>query len=538
LTEKLKFAIDNIKFVEDDKESQFATVYIDAFASGDNHHHLRVSEDVLRKTAHTLYEKPLVWMYDDVLDDAGSHDWLEQPCGFLPKDMPMEFRELEDGRIMLSVWGKVWKKYSGKLLEFFKRDSNTKPVSVEMDVFDMAIDEKSGGGDLLDFAYTAITVLGTFVAPAIPGAKADVVAFAKEETKAYKEAYATEFSKVESVAISDEVKETVKKGLELERKHGGGTAVSMALATCLVDSKETSQDKVRQMAEYFSKNKIDVLSERKKAIPSNEYISYLLRGGNEGFKWAEKMTALFDEAEEKRIAHFKNLELSDDSEKTKKEMSMDEKEKDLTPEEEIKPVEMAAEDAPEPEKESPEKEKEEEDEEEMAKDSGKDKGFSTFALDVKAALEFLKEETEDYQKFALALEKPEEERDYAGACEYIYNRMYSQNEKMVEMAKESSVYMAELEGLRQYKTDMEKKDFAFEVNSTLKEVEGIIPEVEMQSLREDSENFDLQNVDGWKNAVKAKAFSYTKRSSENSGIPKIGTPWTTGKPEAEKVTWK
>jgi len=455
----MKFAIDNIKFVEEeeDKDSQFATVKIDVFASGNNHHELFVSEEALRRTSDTIKEKPLIFVYDEILDDAGAHDEdLYFPGGFVPKEQEIEFRKLDDGRVMMSVVGKIWKEYCGRLLEFFKRDSKTKPVSVEMKVFDFGSREINEGKhipEILDYAYTAITVLGSFVAPAIPGAKADLVAFAKEETEEYEKAYDAEFP-------ADTIDS--KLGIELY----------------------------------------------------------------EGYKWAQRLAALFDEAGEKQpIAHFKNLELLNGNEEIKKEMSMDKKEKDLTPEEEIENVDMAAGDAPEePEKES----SEEEDDEEMAKDSGedtKDEEFSTFALDVEAALEFLKEETEDYENFALALGKPEGERDYAIACEYVYNRMYSLNDRMVEMAQESSVYMTELEGLRQYKSEMEEKDFAFEVNTTLKEVEGIIPEIEMQDLREDSKNFDLQSIDGWKNAVKAKAFSYTKSPSENSDIPKIGVPW-------------
>ena len=474
----MKFAIDNISFVEEEEsDSQFATVKIDVFASGNNHHELFVSEEALRRTSDTIKEKPLIFVYDEILDDAGAHDEdLYFPGGFVPKEQEIEFRNLDDGRVMMSVVGKIWKEYCGRLLEFFKRDSKTKPVSVEMKVFDFGSREIQEGKhipEILDYAYTAITVLGSFVAPAIPGAKADLVAFAKEETVEYEKAYDAEFS-VDTVDS--------KLGLELY----------------------------------------------------------------EGYKWAQRMAALFDEADEKQlIAHFKNLELSDDSKKNEKEMSMDEKDKKvLTPEGDEVIIVMAVDD------ETPE-DVESENQDFQADDDGGDdipatevldnpseeKSFSAFALDVQAALEFLKEDSEDYQKFVSALEKPEEERDYATACEYVYNRMYSLNDKMVEMAQESSVYMAELEGLRQYKAEMEEKDFAFAVNTTLKEVEGIVPEVEMDVLREDSKNFDLQNIDGWKNAVKAKAFSYTKKLSENSDIPKVGLPWLNGDKKDNSNPW-
>lgn len=84
---------------------------------------------------------------------------LKLHVGFVPKeDNPLIYEETEDGRLMLTIKAKIWKKYSQNFLEFFKRDGKVKPVSVEMQVFDL-IENEDGTGEIKDFAYMAITVL-------------------------------------------------------------------------------------------------------------------------------------------------------------------------------------------------------------------------------------------------------------------------------------------------------------------------------------------------------------------------------------------
>ena len=84
---------------------------------------------------------------------------LKLHVGFVPKeDNPLIYEETEDGRLMLTIKAKIWKKYSQNFLEFFKRDGKVKPVSVEIQVFDL-IENEDGTGEIKDFAYMAITVL-------------------------------------------------------------------------------------------------------------------------------------------------------------------------------------------------------------------------------------------------------------------------------------------------------------------------------------------------------------------------------------------
>ena len=184
---KIKFAVDKIEFIEDSLNNQFGVFKLYAFASGDNAHGLPVSVNTLKKTAHTIYHKPLVWKYEWFNDDAGGHAEDEIPCGFVYKeDNPIKFVKLDDGRIMLVVNALIWKKYSGRLMDIFRKDDAEKAISVEIEVIESK-KRKDGKTELLNFVYAAITILGRKLNPAIPMARAEVLQFSKdkEEYKRY-----------------------------------------------------------------------------------------------------------------------------------------------------------------------------------------------------------------------------------------------------------------------------------------------------------------------------------------------------------------
>jgi hypothetical protein len=132
---RLSFTIENAEMVQENPDSNFALLALDFFASGNNLHDMYVSEETLLRTADSIKNCPLVWKYDEVLDVVYTHDPEEVPCGFVPESSEITTKKLEDGRTMLSAIAYVWKRYTGPLLSFFKRDGSKKPVSVEMSVF-------------------------------------------------------------------------------------------------------------------------------------------------------------------------------------------------------------------------------------------------------------------------------------------------------------------------------------------------------------------------------------------------------------------
>lgn len=179
---KLSFSVDRVSELQDSEDKNFSNVQLDLFASGDNEHHLIVSEDTLRACAASVYNMPIVWRYDFLTDDADGHHPEEVPCGFVfENNNPLQFKQTRDGRIMLSLFGKIWKRYSGKLMEIFKKSGGEKAVSVEIDVNEY--DENNS--EIKSFSFNAVTLLGRTITPAIPDAKALILSFSKDRDSYY-----------------------------------------------------------------------------------------------------------------------------------------------------------------------------------------------------------------------------------------------------------------------------------------------------------------------------------------------------------------
>jgi hypothetical protein len=285
LAQKLSFTVENVEMYKENPDSNFALLALDFFASGDNLHHLYVSEDTLLKTADTIKNCPLVWKYDKVLDDIYTHDPEEVPCGFVPESSEIKKKKLSDGRTMLSTVAYVWKRYTGPLLSIFKRDKGTKPVSVEMSVYETR-ETDDGKTEILDFRYEGVTVLGSFVTPAIPMANASVLSFSDLKDE-YEEDFENEFS-TDKIIIPGSVRRTAEKGLEWKKLHGGGTSTGLAFARFLTDNKTINLEKVLEISNYFSTHKnYKGLTHSDSSI--SEDIDWLLWGGDSSKEWAERV---------------------------------------------------------------------------------------------------------------------------------------------------------------------------------------------------------------------------------------------------------
>ena len=179
--EKIVFSVENISDISESADPNFCSVSMDVFADGANAHGLVISEDTLRESADSIYEVPIVFKYDPWTDNLAGHSQDEVPCGFISKiDNPIQFIKTEDSRTMIRVLGKIWKRYSGKLIDILKRDGGEKAVSVEMEILDF----DKIKSEIKKFAMRAVTIIG--VEPAIPDAKLTVLSFAKDKENYYK----------------------------------------------------------------------------------------------------------------------------------------------------------------------------------------------------------------------------------------------------------------------------------------------------------------------------------------------------------------
>ena len=186
----IKFAVDEIEQValKDVDDDQFAKLRIKAFATGMTSHRYFFTKEALEDAAFTILNKPLLWYYNIWTDDAEGHESegvfgkQEVPAGFVPKeDANLQIQKDADGRYFLYVDCYVWKLYSGKLMEIFSRTDGKKDVSVELLVIDSIEHKDENYIDVSKFCFTAITVLGEEITPAVAGASANVIKFSERQ---------------------------------------------------------------------------------------------------------------------------------------------------------------------------------------------------------------------------------------------------------------------------------------------------------------------------------------------------------------------
>lgn len=203
----LKFAVDNAELIEDINKSLFQKIRIRAFATGDNAHTLPIDKDVLERGAKTIYDKPILWKYDKLLDDAMGHEKDEIPCGFVKEseDNPIRFEE-DMGKIFIVIDALIWTKYSGRILDIFRRDGMKKDVSIEIAIIqDKEIE--SNKPKIKDFVIAGITILGEYINPACKGCEAELLEFSEAKMQ-----YLNEVNFVDKEIIIDNTKDSAVDG--------------------------------------------------------------------------------------------------------------------------------------------------------------------------------------------------------------------------------------------------------------------------------------------------------------------------------------
>lgn len=513
--EKLKFTVENAEILKSDKSSKFAFLKVDFFASGMNRHNLFVSEETLNRTSESILNCPLVWKYDPRLDDVGTHDKDETICGFVPPDSPIESRRLEDGRLMLSTVACIWKRYTGELLSFFKRDKNEKPVSVEIEVDDIG-KNADGIKELRDFTYEAITILGTFVTPAIPGAKSEVLSFAE-----LKEEYENE----SLIIVPEKVKSSIRKSLESISMGRFATSMKIQYANFLMKSEALTDEEIKNL-------------HKKLLEEQSEPFSFSLLGGDESLAW---VTSYLKKRELKMTTEIdvKNLTKPEDLE----EVVIDSTEETLLMADDYK-TEEDKETPSDEEKESPEKEKKEE-------EKGTEKKFEfpkNFNLGTMAKF-FADDENEPEEaegeeemcKMAAAECEKGEFADPTVVMGGMYAQMCKMARAMCRMSKDEKVYMSELEALRKFKASVEEEKMAFEVSKTIEELSAkvIIPAEVKEEMLARSKDYSLENLDSWKTYCKAVSFEFAlKDTNTKNDVVKIGlSDVNNGKSTGRKSLW-
>lgn len=514
MNKKLKFEVESAEIISEEPSSEFATARITAFSDGVSRHDTICDVDTLKKTAHTIYETPLIYEYDNRFSDFGTHP-KGSPiiAGFVVPDSA-EFYERDDGtgRTSLSVFAKIWKRYSPQFMEIFKSDGSKKrSVSVEMEIRDSA--EEGNLIRLKDWVYTAICVLGEFVTEASPGAELEMLSFAEKSNQEYTHVYEMEFGKYEELnfKIPAGAKANAKEGLELRKKFGrGGTSVGLASARYIIKNDVATPEKVRHIAKYFPRHAAIANLDDKE---SNSYIAWQLWGGDSGRRWSTVLAKKMNEIDEKKNFYFsdenidenENLQNSDeetmvdnylgiDRENDKnteggQENNMaekDEKDKEVVEEKEFNYAELFA-----------------------------DEKFAQMFAEVEEDEEGEEKEETEKESYAKAKEEFASGKNPAAVMSAMYSAMKRMSkrfavmkEKMAKKDEDNKVYLAENEDLKKRFAEQEEKEKEMAVSDFMKDMSAKVEMSDEQAneMKEKAKEYSFAQIDAWKNEVN----TYTK----------------------------
>lgn len=175
---------------EEAKQDRFAKVKIRLFGDGDNAHTEPVDFEVLKASADSAYDIPLIAELNpyDKEEDFGGHGTLtgkEFSFGFVKesKENPITFEKDEKGKTFITLYGLIWKKYFSNVVDIIKDRGNEVEVSVELDIVKGKISPK-GKPIMKQFVLNAITFLGKITTAACQGAEA-TLCFSAEDRSAF-----------------------------------------------------------------------------------------------------------------------------------------------------------------------------------------------------------------------------------------------------------------------------------------------------------------------------------------------------------------
>jgi hypothetical protein len=526
------------------EKSLFRKVRIKAFATGENAHTMPIEEDVLKRGAKTIYNKPILWKYNRYFDDAMGHEPDEVPCGFVPQseDNPIRFVE-ENGKLYIVIQALLWTKYSGRLIDIFTRDDMHKDVSVEIATIEDE-DNTSDRPKIKDFVIAGITLLGEMVNPACKGCEAELLEFSENQREYLKD---IEFSE-KAIAI-DNSKESAVSGAWSNPRRKLFNPISEApnkkallREAYLVGDFDTDEPEItkfkyphhviRNGKLVVHKDGLEVAFSRasQQGIDRGNVKSHLLRHYRElglstenfsEFGMSEEQFNLYF-AEDLLVESVGDSNMAKEQEKkpleeSEKMADEETKKEDDAKEEDAKDEKMAdeKEDAPAEDKEETPKEEKMEDDEDKKEDEDK--------------------EDEDSEKEEDKDDKDESEEDMS--CEEMKCKMSEMAETIKKLQDDNKAFMAKIDSmcdyaeLKKFKADAEEKEAR---EKEMAEMEQVMCEVEQRgvSMSEDekkefmSKIREFSSVDAWSNYVKAQAFD---RAENIDGVIKIGLPYNTAK---------
>jgi len=522
-SKRCNFEIDNFKVVEENSNSQFATLEFDVCRSGDNSHEMPISRSAIKSAATSIKGKPILAAFDVLDTDFMGHEDNEQAVGFFVEEEPEIVEKEYDGNpeLFIRAKGKIWKRYFNNAMEIFKRKGGKTDVSMEIDMLDFQEPEMGKSGFINVFSILGCTLLG--VKPAIRGSEAKVLSFAeikneydKESNQFGIERFANErMDKMAEITYKinkTELKETPwgdvdKTAMRNKIMKAINKATLVKSVYALVEegwqdapSEHLKYPLMQLVGDTFYYNRYALSSALAYAKQENEtaviskieklYKKFNLddEGGDDKNMAENKTKGMSEE-----IMESQDEVMEEQLESEPEEMEEDEMQADETFVDDDKEVDVADEND-EPDDKDPEgsdENAEEFEEQDTYSDTEEDMCNGKMSLDVNAyagaMLEMLKAETDEQRDEARKLGLSDDEK-----LNIVMNECYS--------------IACELAELRKFRVDTLKEKTAFATQQILAEVKQDLPQDKYAELEVEAEKCEYDELAQFK--VKAQAFAY------------------------------
>ena len=581
----IKFAVSDIKKIEnsDYNSDEFAIAHMGFLSTRPNSHELKISEEVLRKSAPSVLGKWLVADMSSVVD-AGTHTEKEHIVGQIPANQEVEFVEDEDGYTRAYADVVVSKIYAKDFCNIFENDNN-RAVSVEMTC---EMDEEDE--DLvLSFNIVGVTALGKAIRPSCPQSDITFTRFSEDEANTF-------FNKVHHMSTLENFVQKRKQQMAETKKYKiDKSKESVSDKPWGEVDKSAMRDKIMEASNKDSlvKSVYALVEEGWQEAPS-EHLKYPIMelkgdtfvynrnglGSALGYAKKENETAVVNKIN--KIYKNLGLEATDSGKEEDAKMA--------------KEIEFAAVDIGDMwgKLYSAIRSHDgwrygiegiyEEDNKKFA--VLRDEDGTLYRLDfslteegmtvaeelIEVQKEFIEtdkvvrfaepENVEDYRKFAEDVDDddndkddhddhddcdPEDKAEGDEDCDEGETKKMSADEMEAEMAKlkkdvedRDNIIMEkdiELEQLRAFKKCVEDKEKAVTVEAVLEQVKGCLSAEQMKTFREEGIACEMSALDGWSNKVKAVSFeaSVGKKNNKRNAddVWRFGAPANT--PKAETV---
>ena len=581
----IKFAVSDIKKIEnsDYNSDEFAIAHMGFLSTRPNSHELKISEEVLRKSAPSVLGKWLVADMSSVVD-AGTHTEKEHIVGQIPANQEVEFVEDEDGYTRAYADVVVSKIYAKDFCNIFENDNN-RAVSVEMTC---EMDEEDE--DLvLSFNIVGVTALGKAIRPSCPQSDITFTRFSEDEANTF-------FNKVHHMSTLENFVQKRKQQMAETKKYKiDKSKESVSNKPWGEVDKSAMRDKIMEASNKDSlvKSVYALVEEGWQEAPS-EHLKYPIMelkgdtfvynknglGSALGYAKKENETAVVNKIN--KIYKNLGLEATDSGKEEDAKMA--------------KEIEFSAVDIGDMwgKLYSAIRSHDgwrygiegiyEEDNKKFA--VLRDEDGTLYRLDfslteegmtvteelIEVQKEFIEtdkvvrfaepENVEDYRKFAEDVDDddndkddhddhddcdPEDKAEGDEDCDEGETKKMSADEMEAEMAKlkkdvedRDNIIMEkdiELEQLRAFKKCVEDKEKAVTVEAVLEQVKGCLSAEQMKTFREEGIACEMSALDGWSNKVKAVSFeaSVGKKNNKRNAddVWRFGAPANT--PKAETV---